>query len=88
MCIRDRYYPGREDLAYAVLDVLAQAPEPLGIDDVLRLLASTTDLATPSRRALVDLVELLEQDHYLRRVAAASAFRSELVRRAWLATSR
>ena len=88
---RDRvpeYYPGREDLAYAVLDVLAQAPEPLGIDDVLRLLASTTDLATPSRRALVDLVELLEQDHYLRRVDAASAFRSELVRRAWLATSR
>jgi archaellum biogenesis ATPase FlaH len=88
---RDRvpeYYPGREDLAYAVLDVLAAAPEPLGIDDVLRLLASTTDLTTPSRRALVDLVELLEQDHYLRRVDAASVFRSELVRRAWLATSR
>ena len=88
---RDRvpeYYPGREDLAYAVLDVLAAAPEPLGIDDVLRLLASTTDLTTPSRRALVDLVELLEQDHYLRRVDAASVFRSNLVRRAWLATSR
>ena len=88
---RDRvpeYYPGREELGYAVLDAFAASPQPLGIDEVLRLLASTSDLAAPPRRALVELVELLEQDHYLRRVDAASVFRSELVRRAWLATSR
>lgn len=87
---RDRvpeYYPGREELVGAVLDVYADADDPLGIDAALRLLA--THLETPpARSALVGLVELLEQDHYLVRVQDASTFRSRLVRRAWLAHRR
>lgn len=88
---RDRvpeYYPDREELAYSVLDIFAGATGALGVDDVMRLLASTPHAAETSRRGLIDLIELLEQDHYLRREGKANSFRSEIVRRAWMATWR
>ncbi len=88
---RDRvpeYYPGREELAYAALDIYAGATQPLDIDAALRLLGATTLQEQPTRRAFIDLVELLEQDHYLARHADADTFRSEIVRRAWIATWR
>ncbi len=88
---RDRvpeYYPGREALVYATLDAFAAVVRPLEIDEVTQLLAAVPDLAQPTRRDLIELVELLEQDHYLRRVGSASEFRSTLVRRAWIATWR
>ncbi|HRW19310.1 MAG TPA: ATP-binding protein [Dermatophilaceae bacterium] len=88
---RDRvpeYYPGREELVYAVLDVYADADDPLRIDDARRLLATRMEEQPPARSTLVTLVELLEQDHYLMRIEDASTFRSGLVRRAWLAYRR
>ena len=88
---RDRvpeYYPDREELAYSVLDIFAGATGALGVNDVMRLLAATPHAGETSRRGLIDLIELLEQDHYLRREGIANSFRSEIVRRAWMATWR
>lgn len=88
---RDRvpdYYPGREGLVFAILDIFAGSSSALPIDEVLKLLAVAPDPTTVTRRELVELVELLEQDHYLKRVGLTSTFRSEVVRRAWIATWR
>lgn len=84
------YYYGedREDLVVAVLDIHADAAGSVGIDETARLLGAIDLESRPRRRELVDLVDLLEADHYLARVGTESQFVSNLVRRAWIAHRR
>ncbi|HEX2706224.1 MAG TPA: ATP-binding protein, partial [Candidatus Lustribacter sp.] len=58
------YGPGNEELITAILDSYADADGFLGVDAVLRQVASTGVAPTLTRRQLVDRVEKLEQDHY------------------------
>ena len=85
---RDRlpsYYGHDAELVAELLDIYAGASAPLSVDEANRLLGASTALETrPGRSALVRLVERLEADHYLARRGDASAFASELVRRAWV----
>ena len=87
---RDRlpgYYGTDSDLVTEVLDAYASAGTvPLSVDDVMAQLATFPQ--SPTRSGLVRLVERLEADHYLRRIADADTFASSLMRRAWLAFRR
>ncbi|HET7476269.1 MAG TPA: ATP-binding protein [Dermatophilaceae bacterium] len=89
---RDRiplyYGDDQADLVSAVIDVYADEQGLLSVDSALRLVHSQPSGGDLSRGDLVGLVEKLEQDHYLERSGNDSRFRSELVRRAWLATRR
>jgi len=83
---RDRipaYYGGdNAELIAAILDVYAAAG-PVEIDECLAGVAHLDPAVGLTRAHLVDLVEKLEQDHYLIRVGRASEFRGQLLRRAW-----
>jgi hypothetical protein len=83
---RDRiphyYGPDQTELVGSILDTYAAATGPLDIDSCLhQLIRAVTPM--PSRSVLVDLVEKLEQDHYLIPRGRLSEFRSGLLRRAW-----
>jgi hypothetical protein len=83
---RDRipHYYGADqaELVGSILDTYATSTGPLDIDSCLhQLVRAVTPM--PSRSVLVDLVEKLEQDHYLIPRGRLSEFRSGLLRRAW-----
>ena len=87
---RDRvkpYYGADADLVCVLLDIYAGAPAPLTVDEVLHLYRSTSSHPL-ERPRLVELVERLEQDHYLTRVNRRDQFSSNLVRGAWEAIRR
>lgn len=85
---RDRlpgyYGPANSDLVSVIIDEYAASPAPLSIDECLKRVAVQPEGAGLTRNCLVSLVEKLEQDHYLVKSGRASAFRSPLLRRAWL----
>lgn len=72
------YYPREADLAFAVLDILAETPGPRPQTEIEHLLASR--LQPPGEDRLHGLLELLGKDHY---IEPGYRFRLELVRRAW-----
>jgi hypothetical protein len=81
---RDRittYYPRSETLVMTVLDALALASGPLRTDDVLRLVSSTIEF--DDRDRLLDLLRLLERDHYLKRRNGGYTWKFPLIARWW-----
>jgi hypothetical protein len=74
------YYPEKKEVAYAVLDIVAERGAAHPQADIEALLAA--QMAPPDAAALHDLLELLCKDHYLE---PGYGFRLELVRRAWCA---
>ncbi len=79
-----RYYGGDAELVGLMLDEYAAADLPLTIENIVDRLAAT-ELAQQARRSTVlNLVDRLEDDHYLVRVGAADRFATSLLRRAWL----
>lgn len=81
---RDRikaYYPGSQKVVMSVLDAVAMATKPLRTDDVLRLVSSTIEF--DDRDRLLDLLRLLERDHYLKRHDGGYAWKFPLIARWW-----
>ena len=82
---RDRlrsYYPGRDRLATEILDHLAVAPGRETVDAILA--AVKARMPFDDREGLLDLLKLLELDHYLARDEGGRyAFRFPLIRRWW-----
>lgn len=78
-----RYYGDDAELVGAMLDEYAAADHPLTVEDIVDRL-SATELAQHARRTRVlNLVDRLEDDHYVVRVGAADRFATSLLRRAW-----
>jgi hypothetical protein len=75
------YYPGAEKLVMTVLDSLAVASRPLRTDDVLRFVSSTIEF--DDRDRLLDLLRLLERDHYLKRRDGGYTWKFPLIARWW-----
>lgn len=82
------YGPPQVPLATAVIDAYADSGGALGVDQTMAALGAVEFDVRPGRQEVADLIGLLEADHYLAREGAASRFRSDLVRRAWLAQRR
>lgn len=83
------YGPDDTDAVETILDRFAAAPGPLTVDEIAADPAVAGLDPRPSRSRIVRWIEKLEQDHYLDRVdIARSRWRSELIRRAWLASRR
>ena len=83
---RDRiadYYPDDQRQIERILDELAEAEEPLTVNDLLgRLQAQTDQLG--DRNVLLKLLRLMERDHYLTRNPDAEyGFLFPLVKRWW-----
>ena len=78
-------YYGREkaNLVGAVLDAFAAASAGITPAEVSRALTTANLARRPSIEQLVELIQLLEADHYLVRNGNARAFASELVRAGW-----
>jgi len=74
------YYPQEKDLAYAVLDVVAEIGGARSQEEIEALLAA--QMRPPEATRLHVLLELLCKDHY---IEPAYRFRMGLVRRAWRA---
>lgn len=83
----DTYYGAAAGLTANLLDVYAHSPRPLGVDEVMRLLAGEGNPIHDRDRA-VRMIERLELDHYLERHGDADRFASPLVQRAWKAMRR
>jgi hypothetical protein len=84
---RDRlrtYFGHEAQLAGAALDVIAQAGGALDLDGVADRLNVNPRFAPIDREQLRDLLERLEDDHYLIRQGATRRFAFDLVRRAWV----
>jgi hypothetical protein len=81
------YYGDRENLARAILTILAE--EPLDLERLTDRLRATFQPKTDREKDTLDsglgsFLELLERDHYLKRnEARAFAFRFDLIRRWW-----
>ena len=86
--LADYYGAAHVDEVSDVIDAFASAREPLTLDQLVSALGPASAASSMSRRSLIALLEKLEQDHYLRRHDATSAFRSEIVRRAWIQGNR
>lgn len=81
---RDRiatYYPGEQKLAVTALDVLATAAGPLGIDSILKQVSSLVEF--DDRDRLLQLLKLLERDHYLSRDEDGYQWKFPLIARWW-----
>lgn len=78
-----RYYDEDAPLAYAALDALAAAAEPQSLTDLQRLLDTNPALAPVDADRLRDVLERLEDDHYLIRHDGCRTFAFDLIRRAW-----
>lgn len=83
----DTYYGADAGPIATLLDVYAHATHPLGVDDVMNLLAGE-GMAIDDRSRLVRLIERLELDHYLQRQGDTDRFASPLIQRAWKAMRR
>jgi hypothetical protein len=81
------YYGTEAELVNTILDVLARAPGPIGVEAIHQRLAALGPPPSPGR--LRELLELLCKDYYLRSQSVRSqsgyCFLRGLVRRAWLA---
>jgi hypothetical protein len=82
------YYEADAELAKRCLDHYATGG-PLGIDDVMRRIASDDIELRPSRGDLVEMVKRFERDHYLRRLPNnTNEFASSVLRRGWRSVRR
>ncbi len=76
------YYPKEEEVVTAVLDTLATADKPAAVDAILAAIKSQTPF--DNRNRLLQLLKLLERDHYLGRSPEGHYhFRFPLIRRWW-----
>lgn len=76
------YYPSDADVVRVILDTIAVAGEPPGLDEVARLMGA--QLEPPAPEDLHALLTLLAMDHYID-AGPAYAFKLSLVQRAWRA---
>ena len=92
--LRAYYGEDREPVVLAILDELAVAKEPLGVEAIQRHLASACAKETSSAMGRIvggdlellrEILTALQQDHYLRREPAEGAylFRFPLIQRWW-----
>lgn len=76
------YYPQEEELVTVILDTVAAADLPMTVNSVLA--AVTSQMAFDNRNRLLQVLKLLEQDHYLiRSPEGLYSFRFPLIRRWW-----
>jgi hypothetical protein len=76
------YYPKEEKIALAVLDFLATCELPMPIDAIFSAVKSRETFG--DRERLLDLLKLLQRDHYLARSPEGRyRFRFPLIRRWW-----
>lgn len=84
---RDRipkYYGIDAPLVFRLIDMFAITDNPLGIDELRERLLMDPELeAQPSRDRVVDLVERLEADHYLRRSDGRDQIALKILKDAW-----
>ena len=79
------YYPKKEQLVTTVLDFLAKRTEPASVDEILK---ATKKHMKNDRNQILDLLKLLQRDHYLTRTAQGHfRFRFPLIQR-WCALDR
>ena len=76
------YYPSDEDKVQVILDVLCHTDASMSVDAILNSVHS--QMAAITRTQLLELLRLLDRDHYLiRTVDGQYRFRFSLVRRWW-----
>jgi hypothetical protein len=76
------YYPEEEAVATVILDTLATAEKPVPVDGILAAVNAQTPF--DDRNRLLQLLRLLERDHYLGRSREGHYhFRFPLIRRWW-----
>jgi hypothetical protein len=80
----DRYYGNHAALARRVLTTLATAGEPLSFVELTRRLRPK---ASEEQDAL-DVVDMLDDDHYVQTAAGGIAWRYDVLRRIWLIRTR
>ncbi|MCA9110499.1 MAG: hypothetical protein KDA52_11150 [Planctomycetaceae bacterium] len=81
---RDRlktYYPNDEKVALAILDAQATADAPQSVDQLFEAVKSQETFT--DRDHLLDLLRMMDQDHYLKRTADGYQFRFPLIGRWW-----
>jgi hypothetical protein len=78
----DEYYSDHSELVRAVLDYVALSPHPVTVDELAEV-ASVAEFE-PNRTQLIDLLDRLERDHYLRRAGNADEMANEMLRGFWL----
>jgi broad specificity phosphatase PhoE len=78
------YYGNQAVLAQAALDAIARAGSPLDLPSICRRIATDPDVAPVDPERVRDVLERLEDDHYLVREGSQRRFAFELVRRAWI----
>lgn len=78
----DAYYQDQAELVRAMIDYIALSPAPVGLTDLAEVAAVAEH--EPSRTELIDLLDRLERDHYLRRVDNANDMANEMLRGFWL----
>jgi hypothetical protein len=75
------YYPAKEQVATAVLDCLSLRSDPAPVDEILNAVKT---FASVDRNQLLDLLKLLQRDHYLTRtIQGHFSFRFPLIQRWW-----
>ena len=76
------FYPGEEKVVLATLDFLAPAAEPQPVAAILN--AVKAQVAFDDRERLLELLKLMQRDHYLARTTDGRfAFRFPLIARWW-----
>jgi hypothetical protein len=76
------FYPGEEKVVLAVLDFLAPASEPQPVAAILSAVKAQTTF--DDRERLLELLKLMQRDHYLTRTPDGRfAFRFPLISRWW-----
>jgi hypothetical protein len=76
------YYPKEEKVVTVILDTLATAEKPVPVDGILAAVKS--QMPFDDRNRLLQLLRLLERDHYLGRSPEGHYhFRFPLIRRWW-----
>lgn len=82
---RDRiksYYPGEEKIVTAILDHVATRPDQGGVNDILA--AVKAQVSFDDRERLLEVLKLLQRDHYLTRAAdGRQRFKFSLIQRWW-----
>lgn len=78
----DGYYGPDAELVRDILDFIALSPEPVTVNELAEVASVVQH--QPSRTRLIDLLNRLERDHYLRREGDADAMANEMLRGFWL----
>lgn len=80
----NKYYAVEErPTAIGLLDTLAVADEPLAFNELFNRLNSMEGFATRDRDVALDLLSLLQRDHYLLREGNTVRFQFPLIARTW-----